>query len=111
MVSSSLCRRGDILCGKIAPVGVACPSCSRSSTGQIRSDLIPARYTAHLSLEMFPSFPPYLLQSAVRGLLHRDPGGALRKSLEDPPIFCKDAVVKVRCAGVLQEEGLNCTPV
>lgn len=35
-------------------------------------------------------------QTAVRGMLHRDPSGALRKSLEDPPIFCKDEAVKVR---------------
>lgn len=35
-------------------------------------------------------------QTAVRGMLHRDPSAALRKSLEDPPIFCKDEAVKVR---------------
>lgn len=29
-------------------------------------------------------------------MLHRDPGAALRKSLEDPPIFCKDEAVKVK---------------
>lgn len=34
-------------------------------------------------------------QTAVRGMLHRDPSAALRKSLEDPPIFCKDEAVKV----------------
>ena len=35
-------------------------------------------------------------QTAVRGMLHRDPSAALRKSLEDPPILCKDEAVKVR---------------
>ena len=34
-------------------------------------------------------------QTEVRGLLHRDPAGALRRSLDDPPIFCKDISVKV----------------
>ncbi len=29
-------------------------------------------------------------------MLHRDPSAALRKSLEDPPILCKDEAVKVR---------------
>lgn len=28
-------------------------------------------------------------------MLHRDPSAALRKSLEDPPILCKDESVKV----------------
>lgn len=36
-----------------------------------------------------------VVQTAVRGLLHRDPPGALRKALEHPPIFCKDEAVKV----------------
>lgn len=40
-------------------------------------------------------------QTAVRGLLYRDPGGALRKALEDPPVFCKDEVVKVAGAVLL----------
>ncbi|CAM9630901.1 unnamed protein product [Scytosiphon promiscuus] len=33
-------------------------------------------------------------ETAVRGMLHRDPSGALRKCLEDPPILCRDEAVK-----------------
>ncbi|CAM9799114.1 unnamed protein product [Discosporangium mesarthrocarpum] len=35
-------------------------------------------------------------ESAVRGLLHRDPAAALRKSLENPPALCKDGLVRER---------------
>ncbi|CAN0592857.1 unnamed protein product, partial [Ectocarpus sp. 12 AP-2014] len=49
-------------------------------------------------------------------MLHRDPGGALRKSLEDPPVFCKDEAVKAKSTecvlmvltGVREDQIENC---